>query len=701
MALTLSPVGGVAAQFFSNDGVPLSGGLIYTYLAGTTTPTATYTSASGTIAHSNPIVLDSGGRVPSGETWLTDGTSYKFVLKDSADVLIATYDNIVGINSNFANFFAQEEIQTATADQTVFTLSNPYVPGANTLSVFVDGVNQYNGSTYSYVETSASTVTFYSGLHVGALVKFTTVQSLTSGQQTDAALVTYVPAGTGAVTTTVQAKLRQTISIFDFIPVALQAAITARTSTTNVTSYIQAAVDYASSIGGANISFPAGKFNVNATINWASYVNMYGIYGETPNSGVTANAGTVFNWTGSLSATTIMFSCINMRDSTLEGFAIEGNGAVGLTGILYDSTDGSAAECTFTKFSIRECYIGVQWGTTGLDAANAAQGQFITFTIWSGVANSIGFVVNSGNVGQQCLIEHGGIQTQLIGIDLIVCNLLQIRRCFGGGVMDTGFIRAAAAIDVTIQGCSSECWGTGRTWRTNRASFLEVVTSTYPMSESTITLIGNQINNPINVGYSCRITSVSDAWGYCKDYTTGVDEPAKGNFTAGLTSCLALNNGVNEGSISLVTGEPTMGWIDSAYVALTNMDPIRPWVAPAFDAVNFSANGSMVWTVDNPDLVTLSYKLLERTMTIDFSIANSTISGTLNNTLQIKIPNGKTSSKFMSAMCRIVNSVYFTGYCYVAGSADTFVYIQKNDLTNFTAGTNNVQVQGQLTFEIS
>ena len=176
MAVTLSPLGGVAAQFFNNDGVPLSGGLIYTYLAGTNTPATTYTTGAGTIAHSNPIVLDSAGRVPTGEIWLSDSVAYKFVIKDSSANLIGTYDNIVGINSNFVNHTASQEIQTATAGQTVFTLTTmAYQPGTNSLSVFVDGVNQYGpGAQYAFVETSATSVTFASGLHVGASVKFTT-----------------------------------------------------------------------------------------------------------------------------------------------------------------------------------------------------------------------------------------------------------------------------------------------------------------------------------------------------------------------------------------------------------------------------------------------------------------------------------------------------------------------------------------------
>ena len=97
MAVRLSPLAGAGWQFFDNLGIPLAGGLLYTYTAGTTTPQATYTSAAGTIANANPIVLDSAGRT-ANQTWLTVGVAYKLVLQTAAAVTIGTYDNISGIN---------------------------------------------------------------------------------------------------------------------------------------------------------------------------------------------------------------------------------------------------------------------------------------------------------------------------------------------------------------------------------------------------------------------------------------------------------------------------------------------------------------------------------------------------------------------------------------------------------------------------
>lgn len=257
MAVNLSPVGGVAAQFFTSTGAVLTGGKLYTYAAGTTTPQVTYTTSAGNVPWTNPVVLDAAGRVPgSGEIWLTDGLIYKFVLKDSNDVLIATYDNITGINSNAVAYTNQQDIQTATAGQTVFTLPISYQPATNSLSVFVDGVNQYGpGAQYSYVETDSNTVTFNSGLHVGAEVKFTTTQQQGAGA-VDASQVSYDPPFTGSVPTNVEAKLAQTLNIQDFGGVA-----------DGVTDNSQAFIDACAAAinSGLTLVFPTGQYMFDTT----------------------------------------------------------------------------------------------------------------------------------------------------------------------------------------------------------------------------------------------------------------------------------------------------------------------------------------------------------------------------------------------------------------------------------------------------
>jgi hypothetical protein len=77
-------------QFESAAGVPLSGGKVYTYAAGTTTPQATYTDYTGGTPNANPIILNSRGEAA---IWL-GAASYKFKLTDANDVEIWTVDYI-------------------------------------------------------------------------------------------------------------------------------------------------------------------------------------------------------------------------------------------------------------------------------------------------------------------------------------------------------------------------------------------------------------------------------------------------------------------------------------------------------------------------------------------------------------------------------------------------------------------------------
>ena len=112
MTVFLSPLAGAGQQFLDNSGNPLTGGLLYTYAAGTTTLTNTYTSSSGVTPNSNPIIMDAAGRLES-EVWLTGEVAYKFVLRDSAGGLLGTYDDIYGINDVSATGVPWSEI-TAT-----------------------------------------------------------------------------------------------------------------------------------------------------------------------------------------------------------------------------------------------------------------------------------------------------------------------------------------------------------------------------------------------------------------------------------------------------------------------------------------------------------------------------------------------------------------------------------------------------------
>jgi len=89
------------AQFIDAAGIPLAGGFLYTYEAGTTTPQATYTDSTAATANSNPIVLDSRGEA---NIWLSSA-NYKFKLTDANGTEIWTVDNIAAPSTALSPVF--------------------------------------------------------------------------------------------------------------------------------------------------------------------------------------------------------------------------------------------------------------------------------------------------------------------------------------------------------------------------------------------------------------------------------------------------------------------------------------------------------------------------------------------------------------------------------------------------------------------
>ena len=98
MTVQLSP--DPVFKAFDNNGEPLSGGLLYTYVAGTSTPQVTYTDSTQTTPNTNPIVLNARGEAP---LWLNVSLLYKFLLTDSLGNTIPGWpvDNIYPIQPGF------------------------------------------------------------------------------------------------------------------------------------------------------------------------------------------------------------------------------------------------------------------------------------------------------------------------------------------------------------------------------------------------------------------------------------------------------------------------------------------------------------------------------------------------------------------------------------------------------------------------
>jgi hypothetical protein len=78
--MNLSPL--PIQRFYDNNNRPLDGGLLFTYIAGTSTKLATYTDSTGITPNPNPIPLNYRGEA---QVWIDPLLTYKFVLAPKGD----------------------------------------------------------------------------------------------------------------------------------------------------------------------------------------------------------------------------------------------------------------------------------------------------------------------------------------------------------------------------------------------------------------------------------------------------------------------------------------------------------------------------------------------------------------------------------------------------------------------------------------
>ena len=167
----LMPVGGqsigtlmpLPLQFFDNSGNPLASGTISTYVAGTSTSAVTYSNHTLATQNANPVVLDSAGRA----TIYLDRANYKFIIANSANVILTTLDNIFSAGQAAYNIALDNTVcdgrvsaQTATpapdSDVTAAT-SIFFVPYQGNRCMVYDGTANWVLRTFTELSLSLGT----------------------------------------------------------------------------------------------------------------------------------------------------------------------------------------------------------------------------------------------------------------------------------------------------------------------------------------------------------------------------------------------------------------------------------------------------------------------------------------------------------------------------------------------------------------
>lgn len=129
-----------------------------------------------------------------------------------------------------------------------------------------------SGAALSLIATSAAGT---SGVAAGSSTSAAT-QGLAPSRAADAAGLAFDQGWPGRFVRSVADRLKDIVSILDFIPVTEHAAIRARTSTTDLAGYFQAAIDYSASLGYGTIFIPSGRYRCGSPVTLTNNLTITG-----------------------------------------------------------------------------------------------------------------------------------------------------------------------------------------------------------------------------------------------------------------------------------------------------------------------------------------------------------------------------------------------------------------------------------------
>lgn len=200
---------------------------------------------------------------------------------------------------------------------------------------------------------------------------------------------------------------------------------------------------------------------------------------------------------------------------------------------------------------------------------------------------------------------------------------------------------------------------------------------------------------------------VAGAAGQRKTFVSvGAGQVDIANEHASATAANRITNQVT-GTISLAPGT---GRVDLIYDATSARWKVieheqGAWIAPAYAAGDFTASGSMTWTVDAGDVEVYRYWLKGRSLVVNWVIVSSTVGGTLSTSLQIKVPGGfSVANQATNGMMYKDGAAAFAFAAAWASSATPTkiqLYTAGFGSTNWAATTNNTFTYGEMVIEVA
>lgn len=186
-------------------------------------------------------------------------------------------------------------------------------------------------------------------------------------------------------------------------------------------------------------------------------------------------------------------------------------------------------------------------------------------------------------------------------------------------------------------------------------------------------------------------------------------QPGNGRWTTvtttstGATS-LTVGGGITAGTgaVALVNTTGKIPAVSSTYFAdMSGANLTFPWATTSFNAGNFTASGSMTWSVDSADQGTNAYTVVGSTVTWTFGFFNTTVGGAASNELRVALPGGFTAAgTSTNGTCAAAdNGTVRSGmWQVVAGNTYASLYRDITGANWDATGTNATSIRCLITF---